>query len=178
MSRTLALLLSEKCLLLGQGHKNISPPQVQGCVSGTRSCMALSPSCTDGAHFLTSPGPSAGWKDHQGEEKRGFQQIAVLWAVGSGLAARAKLISAARRCWESNGEEGAAGTGHHAPAAGSPQSSPEGTMSPLGRLQAGPAVSLSTPHGHPGSHKGLSQLVVRADPPLWRAPACAEVQLP
>lgn len=38
-------------------------------------------------------------------------------------------------------------------------------MSPLGRLQAGPAVSLSIPRGHVEGHKGLSQLVVRADPP-------------
>lgn len=50
---------------LDRDPRTSPPPQVQGCVSGTRSCRVLSsPSCTNALCFSASPGPSAGWKDH------------------------------------------------------------------------------------------------------------------
>lgn len=60
--------------------------------------------------------------------RKAFQLIEVLCAVGSGLAARVKLTSAAGRCWESDGEEGATGMSHQHPGAGCPQPSPGGRM--------------------------------------------------
>lgn len=74
LSGTLALLLSEKCLLIGQRPEKISflctrfyfrDTQLQGVIS------------------LVSPGPSTGWRDHQGEE-RGFQQIECFVLQGQG----------------------------------------------------------------------------------------------
>lgn len=144
-SGTLAQLLSEKCHLFGQRPEKISlstrlyfrDTQLQRVIS------------------LISPGPSTGWRDHQGEE-RGFQQIECFVLQGQGWQPGPSCSSISR--WESKEQEETVRMGHHLPGAGCAQPSLRGRMTPLGRPQGSPAVSLTSPHGRVG--------VLRADPPL------------
>lgn len=102
---------------------------------------------------LVSPGPSTGWRDHQGEG-RGFQQIECFVLQGQGWQPGPACSSISSR--ESNGQEETVRMGHHLPGEGCAQPCPRGKDdSPW---ETSGKSSCQPHHGHVG--------VVRADPPL------------
>lgn len=102
----------------------------------------------------------------EGPQKRGGERLpadrgALCCRVRAGSQGQAHISS-----WESDGQEGAVGMGHHPPGTGCPQPSSSGKdVSPWktsGRSSCQPQQPPWTCWGG----KGLSRLAVRADPPF------------